>query len=95
MFYYNKYGFYIDFVDKTLTLGLLAILLCVWRVISGFLNRNDKADKEKAERYNKECELFKNIWKEELEKGDPYFNPNFSLDYSNFVLKGDPKSMVS
>lgn len=55
----------------------------------------DKADKEKAERYNKECELFKDIWKEELEKGDPYFNPNFSLDYSNFVLKGDPKSMVS
>ena len=54
-----------------------------------------RADKEHADRYNKECELFKSIWKEELEKGDPYFNPNFSLDYSNFVLKGDPKSMVS
>ncbi len=54
----------------------------------------DEASKEKAERYNRECELFKSIWKEELEKGDPYFNPNFSLDYSNFVLKGDPKSMV-
>ena len=54
----------------------------------------DAADKEHAERYNRECELFKSIWKEELEKGDPYFNPNFSLDYSNFVLKGDPKSMV-
>ena len=54
----------------------------------------DAADKEKAERYNRECELFKSIWKEELEKGDPYFNPNFSLDYSNFVLRGDPKPMV-
>ena len=55
----------------------------------------DKAEKDKAERYNKECELFKTIWKKELEAGDPYFNPNFSLDYSNYVLKGDPKSMVS
>ena len=54
----------------------------------------EAADKEKAERYNKECELFKAIWKEELDKGDPYFNPNFSLDHSNFVLKGNPTSMV-
>ncbi len=54
----------------------------------------EAADKDKAERYNRECELFKTIWKEELEKGDPYFNPNFSLDHSNFVLKGDPKPMV-
>ncbi len=54
----------------------------------------EAADKDKAERYNRECELFKSIWKEELEKGDPYFNPNFSLDYSNFVLRGDPKPMV-
>ena len=54
----------------------------------------EAADKDKAERYNRECDLFKTIWKEELEKGDPYFNPNFSLDYSNFVLRGDPKPMV-
>ncbi|MBR2275784.1 MAG: glycosyltransferase family 2 protein, partial [Lachnospiraceae bacterium] len=49
---------------------------------------------EKAERYNKECTLFRTKWKEALEKGDPYFNPNFSLDYSNFVLKGSPKGML-
>ena len=49
---------------------------------------------EKAERYNKECALFRTKWKEALEKGDPYFNPNFSLDYSNFVLKGSPKGML-
>lgn len=54
----------------------------------------DAAEAKNAERYNKECELFKSIWKEDLEKGDPYFNPNFSLDYSNFVLRGDPKPMV-
>ena len=54
----------------------------------------DAASRENAERYNRESELFKSRWKEVLEKGDPYFNPNFSLDYSNFCLKGNPKSMV-
>lgn len=54
----------------------------------------EAANKENADRYNKESELFREKWKEELEAGDPYFNPNFSLDYSNFVLRGNPKSMV-
>ncbi len=52
------------------------------------------ASKENAERYNRECEIFKNRWKEVLEAGDPYFNPNFSLDYSNYVLAGNRKSML-
>ena len=42
---------------------------------------------EKAERYNKESELFRQRWKKVLEKGDPYYNPNFSLDRSDFSLK--------
>ena len=54
----------------------------------------DAASKENAERYNRESEHFKEKWKEVLEKGDPYFNPNFSLDYSNYVLSGNPKAMV-
>lgn len=54
----------------------------------------DAASAENAERYNRECELFRNRWKAELEAGDPYFNPNFSLDYSNYVLAGNKKSMV-
>ena len=37
---------------------------------------------------------FKEKWKEVLEKGDPYYNENFSLDYSNYVLKGNPQAMV-
>ena len=39
------------------------------------------------ERYNKESELFRTKWAEVLEKGDPYYNPNFSLDRSDFSLK--------
>lgn len=42
---------------------------------------------EKAERYNKESELFRQKWKEELEKGDPYYNTNFSLDRSDYSVK--------
>lgn len=42
---------------------------------------------EKAERYNKESELFRTKWKADLEAGDPYYNPNFSLDRSDFSVK--------
>ena len=42
---------------------------------------------EKAERYNKESEKFREKWKEALEAGDPYYNPNFSLDRSDYSLK--------
>lgn len=42
---------------------------------------------EKAERYNRESEKFRAKWKEALEAGDPYYNPNFSLDRSDYSLK--------
>lgn len=42
---------------------------------------------EKARRYNEESAAFREKWKKVLEKGDPYYNPNFSLDRSDFALK--------
>ncbi len=39
-----------------------------------------------AARYDKESEHFKAKWKDILSKGDPYYNPNFSLDRSDFSL---------
>ncbi len=42
---------------------------------------------EKAERYEEESERFRVKWREVLEKGDPYYNPNFSLDRSDFSLR--------
>ena len=42
---------------------------------------------EKARRYEEESERFRRKWKEVLEKGDPYYNPNFSLDRSDFSLR--------
>ena len=42
---------------------------------------------ERARRYDRESEAFRQKWKAALEAGDPYFNPNFSLDRSDFSLK--------
>ncbi len=42
-----------------------------------------------AERYEAESARFKEKWKEVLDKGDPYYNPNFSLDHSDFRLRTD------
>ena len=42
---------------------------------------------EAAARYNAESARFREKWKAELEVGDPYYNPNFSLDKSDFSLR--------
>ncbi len=39
-----------------------------------------------AERYNEESARFKERWAAELEAGDPYYNPNFSLDRSDYTI---------
>ena len=41
---------------------------------------------EKAQRYNEESARFREKWAEQLAKGDPYYNPNFSLDRSDYSL---------
>ena len=47
----------------------------------------DVMDEAKAKRYEEESALFRDRWKELLEKGDPYYNPNFSLDHSDYSLR--------
>lgn len=42
---------------------------------------------EKARRYDEEAARFREKWKEVLAKGDPYYNPNFSLDRSDYALR--------
>ena len=42
---------------------------------------------EKQKRFQQEVDLFRNKWKADLDAGDPYFNPNFSLDYSDYTIK--------
>lgn len=50
-------------------------------------SRGFEDSKAKKERYMQESERFKERWKKELEQGDPYYNINFSLDYSDYSLK--------
>ncbi len=57
-------------------------------------NDTDGSSAANAERYDKEAAAFREKWKDDLEAGDPYFNPNFSLDHSNYTLKASPAPMV-
>ena len=50
------------------------------------LSRGLDLEGKNAARYEKESEHFRTKWKEVLDKGDPYYNPNFSLDRSDFSL---------
>lgn len=50
------------------------------------LKEAEAAEAKRAARYNEEAALFREKWKEALAAGDPYFNPNFSLDNSDYVL---------
>ncbi len=50
---------------------------------------SDLVDEQKASRYEEESLLFRERWKELLAKGDPYYNPNFSLDHSDYSLRVD------
>ena len=80
----------VDFCLKLRKLGLLN----VWTPFAELyhyesISRGLDDQGEKAQRYNRESEAFRARWKELLDKGDPYYNPNFSLDRSDFALRTD------
>lgn len=89
-------------LDESFAISLNDVDLCLKLREKGYLNvftpfaelyhfesisRGLDDNGEKAGRYNRESEQFRNKWKEVLDKGDPYYNPNFSLDRSDFALK--------
>lgn len=49
-------------------------------------SRGYEYTKEQEERFNKECNNFKEKWKKVIEKGDPYYSKNFSLESCNFDI---------
>lgn len=51
------------------------------------LSRGAEDTPEKVERFNGEIYRFKERWEKELAEGDPYYNPNLSLDYEDFRMK--------
>ena len=50
-------------------------------------SRGLEDNSEKRARYNKEVERFQSKWASELKAGDPYYNPNLTLDSEDFALK--------
>lgn len=89
-------------LDETFAVALNDVDFCLKLRRKGYLNiwtpfaelfhfesksrgMDDKDDR--VERYNEESARFRERWKKELEEGDPYFNPNFSLEHSDYVLK--------
>nr|MCR5753395.1 glycosyltransferase family 2 protein [Acetatifactor sp.] len=86
----------VDFCLKLREIGLLNVFtpfaeLYHYESISRGLDDSG----EKAKRYDRESAKFREKWKHVLEKGDPYYNPNFSLDRSDFSIKHDNVAMKS
>lgn len=82
----------VDFCLRLRALGYLNVFtpfaeLFHYESVSRGSDVDKKGNQEKAERYEREAELFRERWKKELEAGDPYFNPNFSLDHSDYVVQ--------
>jgi len=50
-------------------------------------SRGLDTSEEKMKRYDDESDRFKAKWKEVLDKGDPYYNPNISLDHNDYTIK--------
>lgn len=50
------------------------------------LTRGYEISRQNRKRFQEEVKLFKNRWKEILREGDPYYNPNLSLNRSDCSL---------
>lgn len=78
----------VDFCLKLRELGYLNVFnpyAQLYHFESKSRGFDDKGDG--AGRYRTEAEAFRKKWKKQLEQGDPYYNPNFSLDYSDYTLE--------
>lgn len=78
----------VDFCLRLRALGLLNIFT-PFAELYHYESKSRGLDKDgaSAERYNKEVAHFRERWKKELDAGDPYFNPNFSLEHATYELK--------
>ena len=77
----------VDFCLKVREAGYLNIFT-PFAELYHFESKSRGSDKDdgRAIRYQQESDRFKVKWEKVLEKGDPYYNPNFSLDHSDFTV---------
>ena len=50
-------------------------------------SRGYEDTEEKIKRFQSEIQLFQSRWEAFLEQGDPYYNPNLTLDRNDFSLE--------
>ncbi|MBR1477817.1 MAG: glycosyltransferase family 2 protein [Lachnospiraceae bacterium] len=89
-------------LDENFEVSLNDVDFCLTLLQAGYLNvftpfaelyhyesvsRGTDEDGENAARYDREARQFKKKWKEFIDAGDPYYNPNLSLDRSDFSLR--------
>ena len=89
-------------LDETLAVAFNDVDLCMKIRRAGYLivftpyaeayhyeskSRGAENTKAKAERFNREIDNFREKWGAELDAGDPYYNPNLSLEYEDFRLR--------
>lgn len=77
----------VDFCLKVKEKGLLNIFT-PFAELYHYESKSRGSDKEdtRAIRYQQESDRFKLKWEKVLSAGDPYYNPNFSLDHSDFTV---------
>ncbi len=77
----------VDFCLKVREKGLLNIFT-PFAELYHYESKSRGSDKDDARaiRYQQESDRFKVKWEKVLAAGDPYYNPNFSLDHSDFTV---------
>ena len=86
-------GYAVAFNDTDLCMRIRqAGWLVVWTPFAELIHaesksRGDDDTPEKQKRFQDEVLRFQSRWEKELEAGDPYYNPNFTLNRSDFSVK--------
>ncbi len=90
-------------LDESFAVAFNDVDLCLKAREKGYLNiftpycemyhyesvsRGSEDTDKKKERFRQEVQQFRSKWKKVLEDGDPYYNPNFSLDRADYYIEG-------
>ena len=87
--------------DETYALAFGDVDLCMSILQKGYLNvwtpyaelyhhesktRGNEDTREKQKRFKREVDYFMSKWAGQLKSGDPYYNPNLTLDFEDFRI---------
>ncbi len=78
----------VDFCLKLMKAGYRNVVTAKCQAIHHeSASRGSDIDPSRRARYLEEVETFKQVWATELEQGDPYYNPNLTLDSEDYTLR--------